>query len=82
MGHLDAVRPELWKEILYRANTLDVHDTPHDNTSTVYDHCIIHNHPCYTVAYYEILSSHIAEPLISTNSATHRACISGSTEQL
>ncbi len=31
MGHLDAVRPELWKEVLYRANTSDVHDTPQHN---------------------------------------------------
>jgi hypothetical protein len=28
MGHLDTVQPALWKEILYRANTSDVHDTP------------------------------------------------------
>lgn len=35
MGHLDTVQPELWKEILYRANTSNVHDAPQDNESTM-----------------------------------------------
>lgn len=35
MDHLDTVQPELWKEILYRANTSSVYDAPQDNASTM-----------------------------------------------
>jgi hypothetical protein len=39
MVHLDAVRPELWKEILYQTNTSNVHRTPQGNASIVSTHC-------------------------------------------